>query len=287
MDSMGQPSRVKATTDTRKEVRTCREKTMETLPSDNARSRRGTGGTQQGQSAASPRSALDELERLAHVLRQRRMREGFQRADRTWLELPLEQWCANLDNTIEREDEPALKDILSGTGARTSELACRLERSRTRLLTMQNRQALMVAMNQSMSVRDALILSLVGDLYGEQGKTIMSDFIANPHDAANVRLLYQTLSAAFNDDAIHPDFDRCAYGLSMLDPMTEMSFRRFCVQPCCVVAYGLWWVDDPSARVYATRALDQDGECVLAKVLLSAMDKGIRPAWAQARGSCR
>ncbi|KFI45492.1 hypothetical protein BBOH_1099 [Bifidobacterium bohemicum DSM 22767] len=243
---------------------------------------------------SSPVLSIERLEKAARVLQRRRMREGCEVADGGWLEHPLEQWCANLENGVRTSDERRLKAetgpvkrLRADEGLLPSTVGVQENMpqhglDRMSLLSVSSQQALSVAMAQSLPVRDALILSLVGDFYGEHGRRTMCDFIAKPHDAANVRLLYRTLAAAFNDGTTRPDFERCMHGVAMLKPMTENGLERFCVQPCCVTAYALWWLDEPSARAYVLRALKHDEQCVLARVLLSAIVKGTRPAWAQA-----
>lgn len=219
-----------------------------------ARSKRRVRGLPVAQGAmrheACPAHALraETLERLAEDLQQMRMADGCALADRAWLEDPLDQWCANME-------------------------------AGSQCLKVENQEALAVSMAQTLAVRDALILSMVGGLYGDRARSVMLDFVARPHDRSNVQLLYSTLTGAFKDASVQPDFERCSHGLSMLEPMTCEDLGRFCVQPCCVTGYALWWLDDPSARVYAIRALRQDDGCVLARVLLSAIVKGTRPAW--------
>lgn len=193
---------------------------------------------------------IEDLEELAELFHRRRMEEGIAEAEREWLDEPFSKWNESLAHGREGLDH---------------DCACKL----------------VVAMADELAARDALILSLVGDLRGEKATRTMLRCATHPHDPGNVLMLYRRLDRAFNDATLRPDSGRCKTGVDMLLDMASRSPGRFCVQPLCVVAYTLWWLGDGEAGDFARRALEHDGSCVLARIICSAVDDGLCPAWLQ------
>ncbi|WEV66333.1 hypothetical protein [Bifidobacterium sp. ESL0764] len=190
----------------------------------------------------------ERLEALARRLQQCKMEKGIAKANRDWLDAPFCEWNENLCNHVHS-------------------------------MSASNALAICVAMADMLSTRDALIMSLVGATSTEIGVKAMLDLAAEPHDPANVIRLYRLLDAAFNDAEASPDLQRCACGIDMLVDMSTLVCGRFEVQPLTVAAYGSWWVGSDDALDYARQALRLDGQCTLARIICSALDQGLRPAW--------
>ncbi|WEV73490.1 hypothetical protein OZX74_06010 [Bifidobacterium sp. ESL0798] len=199
-----------------------------------------------GDSQEDPQNA--QLEALARHLQECKMEKGIAKACRDWLDAPFCEWNDNLCNHRHRMSKP-------------------------------NATAICVAMADMLSPRDALIMSLVGATNAKVGVEAMLDLAAEPHDPANVIRLYRLLDAAFNDADASPDLERCTCGIDMLADMAAMVCGRFEVQPLTVAAYGSWWVGGDDALDYARQALCLDGQCTLARIICSAIDQGLRPAW--------
>lgn len=191
---------------------------------------------------------IESLEKLANQLRQRCMEEGIAKAEHEWLDGPFSQWNESLVHGHKELDH---------------DCACKL----------------VVAMADELPVRDALILSLVGELKGADATKTMLRCATRPHEPANAKVLYRRLDRAFNDPMLRPNLKRCRDGIDMLLDMISRSPGRFCVQPLCVVAYTLWWLGDAEAGDFARRVLEHDGSCVLARIVCSAVDDGLCPAW--------
>ncbi|MDF7641117.1 hypothetical protein PT279_05875 [Bifidobacterium sp. ESL0784] len=189
-----------------------------------------------------------QLEALARRLQQCKMEKGIAKANRDWLDAPFGEWNDNLRHDVHSMSEP-------------------------------HALAICVAMADMLSARDALIMSLVGATNAKIGVKAMLDLAAEPHDPANVIRLYRLLDAAFNDADASPDLERCACGIDMLADMAETVCGRFEVQPLTVAAYGSWWVGSDDALDYARQALCLDEQCTLARIICSAIDQGLRPAW--------
>ncbi|MDF7664068.1 DUF4192 domain-containing protein [Bifidobacterium sp. ESL0763] len=193
---------------------------------------------------------LDDLEELAAALHCRCMERGVAEAGQEWLDEPFAQWNENLER---------------GRARMGRECACRL----------------VVAMADALAARDALILSLVGGLRGEGATATMLGCATHPHEPDNVRLLYRGLDRAFNDASLRPDARRLRAGIGMLRDLAARAPGRFRVQPLCVVAYTLWWLGEDEAGGYARLALERDGSCVLARIICSAIEDEVCPAWRQ------
>lgn len=168
-------------------------------------------------------------------------------ADAAWVERPFEDWARCLTGLS--------GELQEGSG-----------------------NALAVGMAETLSIRDALIVSLVAG--GEaMGTTAMIEFASRPHDPKNVNLMCRLLAGAFEDEHALPDMARSRLGIHALEPMLRLRPERFRVQPAAVIAYVSWWAADARSASYALQALAIDGNCTLAAIVLSALEHGIRPAW--------
>lgn len=189
-----------------------------------------------------------ELQALALRLQKCKMDEGIAKANRDWLDAPFGEWCDNL-------------------------------RDHVHTMSKDHAMQICVAMADMLSARDALIMSLVAACQTNIGAKAMLDLAAEPHDPANVIHLYRLLDRAFNDCDCSPDFTRCACGIDMLVGMAKLVSGRFEVQPLTVAAYGSWWVGSDDALDYAQQALSLDEQCTLARIICSAINQGLQPAW--------
>ena len=138
--------------------------------------------------------------------------------------------------------------------------------------------AFAVGMRETLSIRDALILSLVID-ESRCPKSWLMEFAARPHLARTRTRMGELLTCAFEDEGMMPDKERCHAGIGMLLDIAEASPVPYCIQPLAVIAYTLWWLGDPRAMVFALRCLLLDEDCSLAAMIFSAADRGVAPAW--------
>ena len=190
---------------------------------------------------------FDELETRSQEFRNDRRLRGAQQANADWVAEPLDEWLSCLDagNT----------DLGRETMA-----------------------AFAVGMRETLSIRDALILSLFID-ESRCPKSWLMEFAARPHLARTRTRMGELLTCAFEDEGMMPDKERCHTGIGMLLDIAEASPVPYCIQPLAVIAYTLWWLGDPRAMVFALRCLLLDEDCSLAAMIFSAAERGVAPAW--------
>ena len=195
---------------------------------------------------------LDSLEPVCgHVaddlrdrLHRERLRNGPGRADGDWMEGPLHVWLNRLDQGMIDLDGAMLP--------------------------------LAVGINEVLSMRDALILSVVGgDAMRDQ--RMLMDIVRTPHDRHVVTAVHQALSNGF-DDRDGPDRARCRTAVLMLAAMAKVMPERMKVQPLAIISYILWWTGDGRAEAYALSCLSIDEGCSLAAIVLKSVRNGLYPA---------
>ncbi|OZG63390.1 hypothetical protein BLEM_0093 [Bifidobacterium lemurum] len=189
----------------------------------------------------------DVLEEMTRLFRAQRRRDGHRKATVAWLDRPLDDWLANLDDGAVE-------------------------------LSVDDMAAIAVGAHETLSIRDALILSMIAD---EEScpKTQLMEFASRPQLARSKRRMCELLSAAFEDEGLVPDMERCQTGVIMLLDIACAVPPELAVQPLAMVAYALWWMGDEHAILFATHCLAVDEECSLAAIVFSAINRGITPAW--------
>ena len=180
----------------------------------------------------------DTVRRLGTQLREDRRERGPHVADAAWVDEPFDDWLAML-----HEGKPL---------ARTSMLA------------------LAVGMDQTLAVRDALIVSIVGGADGAR-KAVLMDFASRPHAPEVCARMGRLLTAAFTDEHGGLDKARCRAAVGALKDMVGIVPERYRVQPLTIMAYVLWWLGKDEAVEYALEALAIDERCSLAAIVLGAM----------------
>ena len=134
---------------------------------------------------------FDELKTRSQEFRNDRRLRGAQQANADWVAEPLDEWLSCLDagNT----------DLGRETMA-----------------------AFAVGMRETLSIRDALILSLVID-ESRCPKSWLMEFAARPHLARTRTRMGELLTCAFEDEGMMPDKERCHTGIGMLLDIAEAS----------------------------------------------------------------
>ncbi|NMM93093.1 DUF4192 domain-containing protein [Bifidobacterium oedipodis] len=189
----------------------------------------------------------EHLEMLARAFRQDRRERGAPLADADWVDGPLDSWLACLDtgeSHLEGEDMAAFA----------------------------------VGMAETLSIRDALILSLIID-ERRCPKSQLIEFAARPHLVHAKQRMGELLTAAFWDEGLAPDRERCMTGIDILIDLAEAVPVPYCVQPLAIIAYALWWMGDARSEAFAAQCLVLDGECSLAAMIFSACEHQLAPAW--------
>ena len=181
---------------------------------------------------------------LRERLQQGRRQYGPSRANGDWMREPLRVWLCRLDRGMIDLDEAMVP--------------------------------LAVGINEVLSMRDALILSVVGDSTMRDPQMLM-DIVKTPHARHVVMAVHKALSAEF-DDRDGPDRARCRTAVLMLAAMAKVMPERMKVQPLAIISYILWWTGDSRAEDYALSCLAIDEECSLAAIVLKSVSNGLYPA---------
>nr|WP_240542358.1 hypothetical protein [Bifidobacterium felsineum] len=190
---------------------------------------------------------MEDLEMMANAFHADRRERGPQQANADWVCDPLDEWLASLDDGIA-------------------------------VLDAETMAVFAVGMNETLSIRDALILSLIVDEQ-ECPKSLLMEFASKPHSGKTKRRMSELLTRAFEDERITPDEERCRTGVTMLLNIATVSPVPYCIQPLAVAAYTLWWLGDVSSAALAMQCLVLDEDCSLAAMVFSAADRGVFPAW--------
>lgn len=185
------------------------------------------------------------MDKLREQLQRNRRDMGAGHANAEWVQVPLNAWLDHLDaHTIDLDNE--------------------------------HMAALAVGMNDVMSIRDALILSLVVDETACDVDMLM-EVVSHPCARRVAKTVHRLLGEAF-DDTFGPDRARCQAGLMMLNAMSKMVPEPMRAQPLAIMAYVLWWVGDSRASSYALQSLEVDQNCSLAAIVLKSLHCGLEPA---------
>lgn len=133
-----------------------------------------------------------------------------------------------------------------------------------------------VAMHECLGMRDAFILSVVSHL----GHADLMEAATHAARPATARLIGRTLSQVFRSPTLVPRFVVCQRALDVLIEVNTRIPRSYLVQPLAVLSYLLWWSGrTEEAGGAALRCLSIDNECILAGIVMSALDHDIMPAW--------
>lgn len=197
-----------------------------------------------------------EMDRLGERLTEDCGSRGMEETIREFLGEPFGRWVDSLADPPSGGDGP----------------------ENARGLSRNDIRAIAVAMERAMSVRDALLVSIVVR-EDRSPREFLMDFMTNPMHPDNSRRLEEILKDSFQDASTTPDTARCDNGVTMMFDIIEMVPERYQVQPLAVISYVLWWMGDERAMLCALRALALDEDCSLAAIVCSATHRHIGPAW--------
>lgn len=192
----------------------------------------------------------DEMDKLLDCFRKICHEEGVRQVCAQWVGSPLIDWLAGLD--------------LGADGGEYT-LDCLVV------------ARLAVGINEVYAIRDALIMSMIVRP-DRCPKSLIMDFVTRPHMPKVVGRMDELLNEAFDEGVDDKAERRCRAGISMLKAMIRAVPERFQVHPLAMVAYGLWWMGDDQAAIYALQALALDEDCSLAAIVLGAIDRGVSPS---------
>lgn len=221
-------------------------------PSETARpgTRRGATQGQHGGADGPPVSGEEfagAARRARRALRRRRREsKDIRQVDAEWFAPVLDRWLAELDGDHGGADDARFLALLA------------------------------VSMDEVLSMRDAIVISLVGRASRED----LMDVASKPHARRTGALVGRLLGASFDDPTLEPDLERCNRGLQLMLRIVHADGGRLSAQPLTVMAYVLWWSGGTTqAMGCALRALAVDDGCSLARILVDTLMHGVAPAW--------
>ncbi len=192
-----------------------------------------------------------EFEVAAQRFRQLAKEEGIETAAGLWICRPLKQWIKNLNKTQSLQNASPHLD-------------------RNSLLY------LAVGMNNSLHIRDCLLVSAVSDCDFDSLMKIAS----RPHFEETVKLVEGCLRKAFHDSSAHPDKRKCERASEMFKQIIRSIPEQYSAQPYAVLSYLMWWIGEPEQKNrYWKQALARDRNCTLALIVAEAIANKIEPAW--------
>lgn len=202
-----------------------------------------------------PEGLADEhiMNRQAARLRDNRRRLGAQHAVTAWLHQPLDDWCTSLTT----RHWPASDTIV----------------------------ALAIGAGETLSIRDALIVSLVA-APAAAGQSVLMDIAARPGARRTAQSVSTILSRALEDLTCRAPREQTMHGTAIWEAAIPLLPQAWRLQPLALCAYGLWWAGDERAEQYALQGLHLDPECTLAALVYTAVCRGITPA-PHGGGLCR
>lgn len=198
----------------------------------------------------------EDMQRLEDEFRDLRRSSGPEAGNLNWVSAPFSRWMTILDSwTILGEDDG----------------------QRAALLSRDDMAALAIGMNESLPIRDAMIVSLVTGKRCDEATMVA--IAARPHTDRVRKTMSRLLDEAFHEADTVPDFERCGRGMAMLADIGKSVPERWRVQPLAALAYVSWWIDDDRAALRAIECLSINAECRLALIVLSMIEHGVHPAW--------
>lgn len=189
----------------------------------------------------------DVIDDLVARLREDRRAHGPEEGVADWMDGPLDEWLDHIDHGYVDLDEETMA-------------------------------AIAVGMHEVLSMRDAIILSMIADRDVCDRDALMA-ILTRPRTAPVSDKVRELLTEAF-ENRRGPDLTRCQAGVTMLTGMTRLMPFAMCAQQFASIAYILWWLGDCRAAAYALRSLAADERCTLAAIILSAAQRGLGPACA-------
>ncbi len=214
-----------------------------------------------------------EMKRVEEQLNRYHREEGMVVAARTLMRGPFMRWMDKLT------DASASEERFAATCRYKTYVEKLDSASPVRILDRTDVLMLATSMSWTLSMRDALLVSIIIDEERAPREYLMG-FIERPMLASNARRLEKLLNESFRDPHARPDMERCERGMDMLFQMFFMVPKEYRAQPLAVIGYILWWLGrDAGAAQCALDALEADEGCSLAAIVYSACRRHIGPSW--------
>lgn len=144
-------------------------------------------------------------------------------------------------------------------------------------LSDESTKALDRGMKRSITLRDLIIISLLGDDHCRE-LDWMRRIFDNPYASSSVQMIRSNLENAFahaDDPSIR---SRCERGLAVLEQASLSLEESGGAALLAVITYIRWWMGDTSAYAWAQACLQRDSSCTLASIILSALEHDMFPS---------
>lgn len=137
-----------------------------------------------------------------------------------------------------------------------------------------------LAMFHNINVRDAILVAILDENDEWYGGEMLSDLAWLPHVPEMSLNLRHFLEAKFAQNET-PKISRAVKARKLLEAMAIIvqEIPELTVQVYALIAYISWWFRLGDVAHYANRALQIDPDCSMAKIVNSAIEHGIEPAW--------
>lgn len=137
-----------------------------------------------------------------------------------------------------------------------------------------------LAMFHNINVRDAVLLAILDENYEWYGGEMLDDFAWLPHIPEMSLNLRHFLEAKFAQRE-KPNINRAVKARKLLEAMAIIvqEIPELTVQVYALIAYISWWFRLGDVAYYANRALQIDPDCSMAKIVNSANEHDVEPAW--------
>lgn len=137
-----------------------------------------------------------------------------------------------------------------------------------------------LAMFHNINVRDAILVAILDENDEWYGGEMLSDLAWLPHVPEMSLNLRHFLEAKFAQHET-PKISRAVKARKLLEAMAIIvqEIPELTVQVYALIAYISWWFSLGDVAYYANRALQIDPDCSMAKIVNSAIEHGIEPAW--------
>lgn len=136
-----------------------------------------------------------------------------------------------------------------------------------------------VAMNESMAMRDALLLSVVSSLSWDDLMLVATA----PSQSQTAQLVASTLAQVFHSPQARPDIRKTLLAQKALESIQAAVPEPLNAQASAILSYIAWWAGrGADALTFAHTAIDIDPDCTLPAIIIRAVEHDVQPAWQRA-----
>lgn len=210
-----------------------------------------------------PTVSAEEMREAIEDFRVIRGTEDLQQTDLRYFAPLLEQWQCVI-NAADCSSYSFAEGGETGDGEEVAQLSADFVRNSV------------IAMNESMAMRDSLLLSIVSNLTWDE----LIQVGVYPSRSQTARLVASTLGEVFHSHRTHPDPRRILLSQKLLNCIQGAVPQALSAQPDAMLAYVDWWAGEyHDALKFARMAIDADPSCTLPTIIIRAVEHGVYPAW--------